>query len=436
MIHFFRYKQSLRQRFALTAALMLMPLAILVVVQYSVFNQTITNFNHAIEHGSNELADIRQLQHMIHMAIMAPNDYLIHGNKSEYKNYATLSNKVTTSINNMLTLMKEHQNEYNMVKQLEEFWLQIDNKANTIFAFTHPVGNAAAAETMENLDVTADQAASILEEIFSTATLEMKDQLHKAENLRVTMIFLIIGGTSISALLILWLNMALAKAVVNPLCCLKKAATQVGDGDYHTRLSWQRTDEIGELSQSFDIMTEHLEKARNELECLSRQDGLTGILNRREFDRLFRIEFSRAVRFGHNLSLIMIDIDHFKSINDEHGHLAGDNVLRILTTIVEKTIRDIDQFARYGGEEFTLILPEVDRHGACTLAERIRKLVEVANFGDADGNPVHITLSAGVADYPEHGTSEKDIIYAADKALYKAKHKGRNRVICAEIKTS
>ncbi|MBE9515758.1 MAG: GGDEF domain-containing protein, partial [Proteobacteria bacterium] len=186
----------------------------------------------------------------------------------------------------------------------------------------------------------------------------------------------------------------------------------------------------------FDAMTEQLEKAHNKLELLSRQDGLTGILNRREFDRLFRVEFSRAVRFKHSLSLIMIDLDHFKEINDRHGHLAGDNVLRILTTLVEKTIRDIDQFARYGGEEFSLILPEVDGKSACILAERIRKLVEGADFGEADGEPVHVTISAGVADYPEHGASEKDVIYSADKALYKAKRDGRNRVVCAGWKTS
>ncbi len=432
----FKYKHSLRQRFTLTVVMMLVPLAILVAVQYSVFNHTIAHFNHVIEHGSSELTSIKQLQHKIHLAIMAPHDYLIHGKKTERENFAALSSKVSMTINNMLILMAPHQSEHNLIKQADQLWSQVDQKAHSILVSTNPIGNIAVSEEMELLDAIAEQAISVLEQVFEIATLEMEEEVEEAGYLRTIMIFLIIGGTSISALLILWLNRALANAVVSPICCLKSAANRVGDGDYSTCLSWQRQDEIGELSQSFDAMTEYLEKAHAELELLACQDGLTGILNRREFDRLFPVELSRAVRYKHNLSLIMLDLDHFKEVNDKHGHLTGDKVLQTFATLVKKTIRDIDRFARYGGEEFVLILPEADREGACVLAERIRKLVEDTNFGEADGEPVHITISAGIANYPEHGTSEKEIINSADKMLYQAKHGGRNRVDCAGVKSS
>ena len=432
----FEYKHSLRQRFALTAIMMLVPLTILVIVQYSVFNRTIAHLNNVIEHGSTELTSIKKLQHVMHMAVMAPNDYLLHGRVIERENYAASSSKVTMTINSMLKVMAHHQNELELMTQANQLWTQVDKKAHNILASTNPIGNTTMAEEMELLDAVAEQAVSILEQVFDIATLEMAEEVEEAEYLSIIMTALIIGGTSLSALLILWLNRTLANAVVSPICCLKGAANRVRDGDYSTCLSWQRQDEIGELSQSFDAMTEYLEKAHTELELLACQDGLTGILNRREFDRLFPIEFSRAVRYKHNLSLIMLDLDHFKEVNDKHGHLTGDKVLQTFATLVKKTIRDIDQFARYGGEEFVLILPEADREGACVLAERIRKLVEDTNFGDADGEPLHVTISAGIANYPEHGTSEKEIIESADKVLYLAKHGGRNRVDCAGIKSS
>jgi len=330
----------------------------------------------------------------------------------------------------MLKVMAEHPDELDLLEQVNRLWLQIDQKALNILAINNPVGNSAIAKEMESMDTLSEQAVLILQKMFKIVTLEIAEESEDAEYLSKIMIALITGGTSISALLILWLNRNLANAVVNPICCLKGAANRVGNGDYSTCLSWERQDEIGELSQSFDAMTVYLKKAHAELELLSRRDGLTGALNRREFDRLFPAELSRAVRYKHNLSLIMIDLDYFKEVNDTHGHLTGDHVLKIFAALVETTIRNIDQFFRYGGEEFVLILPEVDREGACILAERIRALVENTNFGLASNEPVHITISAGIANYPKHGTSEKEIINTADKMLYQAKHDGRNRIGC------
>jgi diguanylate cyclase (GGDEF)-like protein len=432
----FDYKHSLQQRFILTAVMMLVPLVILVTIQYSVFNSTIAHLNNVIEHSSLELTNIKQLQHVMHKAVMAPNDYLVHGEVIEREHYAAASSKVTMTINNMRKVMMEHPGELELLERVEQLWGQIDQKALNILASTNPVGNTAMAKEMELMDATAVQAISVLEQMFSVVTLEITEESEDADYLRSIMVALIIGGTSISALLILWLNRKLALAVVNPICCLKQAANRVSDGDYSACLSWQRQDEIGELSQSFDTMTKYLEKAHAQLELLACQDSLTGILNRREFERLFSIEFSRASRFEHNLSLVMIDLDHFKQINDTHGHLAGDKVLQIFATLVKGAVRDIDRFARYGGEEFILILPEADREGAHVLAERIRTLVENTNFAEEGAEPVHVTISAGIASFPKNGLSENEMIDSADKALYQAKHDGRNRVVCAEIISS
>lgn len=163
-------------------------------------------------------------------------------------------------------------------------------------------------------------------------------------------------------------------------------------------------------------------------------DGLTGIWNRRYFQMQFDQEMERSVRFRRPFTLVLVDIDNFKTINDTYGHQRGDAVLIELAGRMKGGIRDIDVVARYGGEEFALILPETDGEGGRQLGEKIRRLVEGTPF--AGGSPpIAVTISAGVACFKEHGTDSRSLEAAADSALYFAKSLGRNRVVvCGEDK--
>jgi len=174
---------------------------------------------------------------------------------------------------------------------------------------------------------------------------------------------------------------------------------------------------------------ERIRKLNIQLEKLAITDGLTGLYNYRYFQKRMSEELSRAVRFNLSLSCIMIDIDHFKDINDMYGHQIGDEILQGLSGIVKDSVRDIDIAARYGGEEFVLILPQIDIKGAGIMAERLREKVESHCFSDCS-RPINITVSIGVATYPGDGIKNgNDLLKRADNALYKAKHMGRNRVI-------
>jgi diguanylate cyclase (GGDEF)-like protein len=161
------------------------------------------------------------------------------------------------------------------------------------------------------------------------------------------------------------------------------------------------------------------------------RDGLTKAFNKKYFADRLESEFAYANRHKSPLSLVMFDIDHFKAINDTHGHLAGDYALATLAGLVSTTIRQEDVFARYGGEEFAVICRGIALDGAGTFAERIRKLVAAHPFS-YEGTPLRITISCGVASVPEIGMREHaELIAAADEALYSAKRGGRNRVIVA-----
>jgi len=159
-------------------------------------------------------------------------------------------------------------------------------------------------------------------------------------------------------------------------------------------------------------------------------DGLTGIHNKRYFMEFLEREIARSKRHGRDLVLVMIDIDHFKNINDTHGHIAGDAVLQQLTRLISSVMRKDELISRYGGEEFTVLLPEADLNNAVSFAERIRRLVENHSFHHG-GEDIHITISMGVAAYAEELGIE-EFVRLADEQLYRAKEAGRN-CVCPEL---
>jgi len=169
-----------------------------------------------------------------------------------------------------------------------------------------------------------------------------------------------------------------------------------------------------------------LEEVLSQMETLAMTDQLTGLFNRRAFLSVLEKEFSRTMRYNHPTSCLMLDIDHFKRINDEYGHNAGDQVLIEISKIMANCLRKSDTVARWGGEEFIIILPETPKKNALQIASRILTSVSTAKTFPL---PRQITISIGLAGMPDSAidTSEK-LIAAADRALYEAKNRGRNRV--------
>lgn len=171
-------------------------------------------------------------------------------------------------------------------------------------------------------------------------------------------------------------------------------------------------------------------KAQNELQKLSLTDDLTQIANRRKINEVLQNEMDRANRQGTNLSIALFDIDNFKNVNDQHGHLAGDEVLIQLAALVKQTIRKTDFIGRWGGEEFLLVLPEETAANAALLCEKLRILVQESKFDKVNDS---ITCSFGIAEYYPEMASIEYFVQNADKALYQAKEEGKNRIVTSEL---
>jgi diguanylate cyclase (GGDEF)-like protein len=199
----------------------------------------------------------------------------------------------------------------------------------------------------------------------------------------------------------------------------------VANGDFT-----QRVDFMGEFAEAFNSMVVALDEARGELQAqavrleeLATTDVLTGAYNRRKFNELILAEIERVRRFEHPLSVFILDIDHFKRVNDTYGHEAGDEVLVVLAGLIRARIRATDSLARWGGEEFVVLSPGVTLEGAAALAERLRSAAGTYEHESAGT----VTASFGVAQY-RAGETPDELFARADEALYRAKDGGRDRV--------
>lgn len=202
-------------------------------------------------------------------------------------------------------------------------------------------------------------------------------------------------------------------------------------------------DEIGALAKQFfemrDIITKQMEQlndsnlkvldANKRLQEMSIRDGLTTLFNRRHFDGRLEEEVQRARRYARKFALEMIDIDHFKRVNDTYGHTCGDEILKQIAQIMRENTRDTDVICRYGGEEFSILLIETDEESAYDHAERLREAVAAFLFTNGQ-DPVNekVTISVGLAFFPQDGSDSQMLVESADSALYAAKRGGRNQV--------
>jgi diguanylate cyclase (GGDEF)-like protein len=184
------------------------------------------------------------------------------------------------------------------------------------------------------------------------------------------------------------------------------------------------------LHDQLQVKIRQLEQMKEQLRALAVTDGLTGVYNYRYFRQYLAQEIRRAERHRLIVSLAMLDIDFFKRFNDAYGHLAGDEVLRIVARLMKGHTRAIDVVARYGGEEFAIILPETNKASARIVAEKVRRLVENFPFPQKNGKEqAHLTVSVGVATYTDDAKTADALIHAADQRLYRAKAEGRNCVV-------
>lgn len=242
-----------------------------------------------------------------------------------------------------------------------------------------------------------------------------------------------------SAIGVILLSLALADRLNKEKKCAFEAQQRLLQEERKARMAQEESLRVQQeantlLEQRVHERTRDLESLNEQLRELSSTDALTGLKNRGHFDRVFSSAVVKAYRFGQPLSLLLLDIDHFKTFNDTYGHLVGDDCLQMVADCIHRYVtRPEDLAARYGGEEFVVLLPDTPEEGALRVAEKIRQEIEKTGFRISD-EVLHLTVSIGVcSNCPNEADATKTIFCWADGALYEAKERGRNQVVASKL---
>jgi diguanylate cyclase (GGDEF)-like protein len=422
--------RSLRANLVMGVVAMLLPWVMFVLVEGQLlFPRVIGAFHEAVQHTGANTQALMGLHALVQRAATAANDYVIQGDPAQRQNFMRLSGDAERAFEAFMDTDVGLPEQQELVRSAREAWRKTRDIAEALLVAAHATGEAAAVHDLQRLNAGIENTHELLDRIHGLVQRRATEQLAAASAVVGEVVFLIAVIFSMSMAMAAVSGFGLARAILVPLRTLEEGANRLGAGDLTHRVALEGRDELHQLAGAFNAMADRLQQSQAALEELSTRDGLTGLYNHREIDRRLDEEVGRQHRYGRPFSLLMLDLDHFKAVNDSHGHQIGDEVLRAVAARIQAELRPTDQVARYGGEEFMVILAETPGPGALAVAERIRAVVAARSIAFAGDLEIPITVSVGVAAFPEDAASGGGIVAAADKALYAAKAAGRNRVM-------
>lgn len=328
--------------------------------------------------------------------------------------------------------------------------LPFDGRPHVLLDKQHLTVQVPIAATSARVDLFQETAGSStpLAKRPAIGFVLMQFGLESLEHRRSELLAWAMAATLGAMLLATLLSTAIASRVTRPIEHIGEVVQRIGTGALEARTDPRQAGVLSglaqgvndmaqqvamnqqELRQQVELATQELRQQKEAAELSARRDILTQVLNRRGFTEQANSEIQRCLRYQQPLSLLMIDIDHFKIVNDTHGHATGDAVLFNFAQRLSNELREIDLIGRVGGEEFAVLLPSSSAHQALLVAERMRMAVEQGQIL-VRGQPLHITASFGVAEFQPQELSLDSLMARADSALYESKRQGRNRVLLA-----
>jgi len=405
---------SLKTRFVFGLGLMLLPLLVVIGVSFSAMDHLSGILDSLAKESVAEIGPVSDLQDRLHQVEDAIHQERVHRGGAVV---ASLVPQIDQAYAELISGNPFSQREEkNAVLGSRRAWQQVVD-----------LWKKGADSSLE-IDSRLHLAEQLLGQARDVALSEINLLHTQQRNSRWTVNILLGAVLLLGVGLSILIGVIFSRAVLGPVRELEAGVRQLGEGELSARVAELSHDELGDLARTFNQMARKLEQNHQELANLSTVDFLTGLHNVREFYRLFHDETRRVDRYGHCFSLLLIDIDRFKEINDTFGHQLGDYVLQEVARKLGELIRASDHAARIGGDEFAVLLPETDMDDARDFGERIRGYFAGHAIAQVDhpDEEIRISVSIGLASYPETARNANELFAAADAALYRAKQGGRN----------
>ncbi|PRX09676.1 UNVERIFIED_ORG: diguanylate cyclase (GGDEF)-like protein [Martelella mediterranea] len=414
---------SLRAWLVFGFALALLPVVLLSTVWYTQYRQQVAEpFRNVLHTQHRVLVSLERIQSNLWDIAASVNDYANSGEEHYRITFEAAEREVATHLRDLEQITGEHPAFIPILEGVEQQWSALLRAASAVEPQEGTVDptlirfESAIAETGKRIEDIAE-TMRILNEQSHARALEVMKSLELFAGLAGLFAFLFAAAG------IYIIDQALIRSTDK----LVEGAMRVANGERDREIEVRVPPELASVARAFNAMMKQIIQQEDKLAAAARADGLTGLDNRREFDRVLDTRIQTARETNQPFALLIIDVDHFKVFNDTYGHLAGDDVLRQVAQVISENARDGDRAYRYGGEEFVMIMPGLRAYEAAAIAERVRKAISEHTMVLPDGSESQLTVSIGVSVFNPQA-SQPDIVDLADKALYTAKTEGRNRV--------
>lgn len=422
-MYFFPFSRSLRVNFLLLLLIVSSPAVFISIGAELVLKKAAERIGEISSELSHEIRPVITVQLRLHELYSRLPGYLSVEGEQKKIELEEMLNKVLEAMDKLDGDHFKDSDERGYFFDARNEWLVVRNE---IYRLLRDEGTLE--EQQERIDLSMrgiDRAVHLLEFIHDGAIHEVEK--HNAETIATRDHFTLIFSLLLSLGLVVFLlaYFYARRLFFGPLQRLHQAADHFAHGTLDYRLQKEDSQEFDDLSRTFNQMADQLEQQHQRLHELAIRDGLTGLINHTEFGNRLYAEWQNSVRKQRNIVLMMLDLDHFKKINDNYGHPTGDLALKCVAEVLKTLVRPVDVAARYGGEEFSVLLPETDIAVAKKVAERILEGVRGTSCKGPRGEDVSVTISIGLA---SGKASPEQLLHDADVALYRAKDEGRNRV--------
>ena len=393
---------------------------------------TVNNQNMAIETLAQEALQekdpIMQLQLMTQEAMNLAKGKIIFGDGQKKERFRELSLLIDKSLAEASTLPFGKPDEKEALHDATREWREIRALSNQISYENNAMNTPETLAKMDDLNKHFYRLNENLQFIHTIANSEIEAHKNIAEAIQKKTVVMVVGIFVAAVAIAVISGFLLTRSITLSLNKLKKAVMEFASGNLRYRLIDTEGNSLGGLMTALNNMAEVLEKNQAELREKTVRDPLTGLFNIRKFYQVVQEEFERSCRYNHSLSLLLLDLDFFKKINDTYGHRSGDQVLRTVSDVLRHQVRRMDVVCRYGGEEFAILLPETEHRYSLEFANRIRLAIANYNIELSEGEAVRITTSIGISSFPRDAQTPEELVSLADRALYDAKNSGRNTI--------
>ncbi|WP_404790549.1 diguanylate cyclase [Altericista sp. CCNU0014] len=412
---------------------MTIPLLAIAIGSYLSFERAIETFENSESRRLEELFPLDRLEDSLMKASRLLKDTNDSRNGQSKDNFEILSREIEQTFTQLLRTPSQLAERRSLILGIQREWQETKGKRKQFATDLTPANRASQQRLRSQIDQHLEIAIDDIRRLNKLLTnFQMIDNQNRATEIKQQVRTATILTGTVTVLMGMGSAYFLARSILKPLKRLNVGVAQFGEGELSHRIHLETGDELEQLATTINWMAENLEKNQQALTELATMDVLTGVFNRREFNRRLTIEIERSRREGHSVSLLMVDIDYFKKINDTYGHQSGDDALRHVSALIKAEVRPGDLPARYGGEEFAVILPYADSNDAFVVAERLRNLIAAQDIAIQDGQTIKATASLGCSTFPADAETEEALMTEADAALYRAKRGGRNRVCIAQ----